>query len=238
MPNDPAEATDQLRRSVKKRYQKTVRHAIRRLETPEPLTRMRQKIEYWNLSGPTGITARRMLRELQQLKDKVPPRVSAAVLRTFWNGWTTDYRFQGTNHCVLGCNGFLDMDSIQHYSICPCVVRFNRTCLGLHEQDGGNNLSTFVALGLNLSTVPDNVLALRAISLYAVYRTTLHYRRHGNATDATEVHDSLKQFAKEAVRGHTQASATLDGRFIRGRGPERAAARESALEEAADDFSL
>ena len=214
-PTDPAEYDHKKRIQVKKCFQKVTRQALRKQETPNPVARMRHKLERWHLPGAAGITDGRVFRELNRLHEFVPPKVCAAVLRTLWNGWTSDDRFQGTKHCVLGCCGFTDTDSIEHYAICPQVVRFNRTFLQLKEAQGGNNLSTFIVMGLNLGTVLDQNLALRAISAYAVYRTTILCRLNGNR-DTAVVDDMLRQYAREAVRGHGVATSILEGSYTRG----------------------
>ena len=66
------------------------------------------------------------------------------------------------------------------------------------------------------------------------------YRTSTADANAAEVHDALKQFAKEAVRGHTQATAAMDGRWaqIRVTNSRRNNTQEEALEEAAADLEL
>ena len=82
--------------------------------------------------------------------------------------------------------------------------------MGIPPEDGHASVGNFVALGLNVGKVDDNLLTLRAIWVYAVYRATNNIRR--NATTNGEVStDVLQQFAKEAVRGHAYATRVLDG---------------------------
>ena len=50
----------------------------------------------------------------------IPPRVSAARIRTAFNGWVTARRFQGRVSCCLDCGGD---DSIEHDALCATFHR-------------------------------------------------------------------------------------------------------------------
>ena len=92
---------------------------------PEEVRRMRLQLERWNLDDPRGDRlARRALTNLHSLRRLCTPRVCSAVMRTVWNGWCTNRRFQKdslfSGACVLGCGGYTK-DSIEHYARCPRV---------------------------------------------------------------------------------------------------------------------
>ena len=58
-----------------------------------------------------------------------PPRVFAAVFRTYFNGWCTARRFQQAGTCAFGCIDY--EDSVEHYARCPVLARFGQKCLRL-----------------------------------------------------------------------------------------------------------
>ena len=168
----------------------------------------------------------------------VPPRVCAAVLRTLWNGWTSHRRFGKSSHCLLGRCGFCDEDSIEQYSVCPTIIRFARSCLHLTVQDHLPSASNFATLGLHQGKVPERILVLRAIMVYAAYRTTHLYRNIG-PTDSDTAFDSLKQFSKEAARGHRGASEILDYGYIgnKTRRPSQRGGPDQLMDEIAAEYS-
>ena len=107
-------------------FQKTVMARILLSEKPDGPARIREILQHrqlidkhrplprdisdnYKLAGPAAHIARRVYKHLLHLKNLVPPRVCAAVLRTIWNGWCTERRFQRrwgeSNVCMLGCRG-------------------------------------------------------------------------------------------------------------------------------------
>ena len=235
MPDDFTERTAQKRMAVQKKFQKTTRDAILQCTKPDHERRLRHKLDVFNLPGNKRTTVLHCLGILRDLKRLVPPRVSAAVLRTMFNGWTTEHRFQKISQCKLGCCGFTDTDSIEHYSECPTVIRFARTFLNLSAQEHEPGLGNFVTLGGCYGTEMDSTLVLRAILVYATYRTSDLYRRKG-PTDRSTAIQAMQQFAKDAVRGHNAAQSHLRHSFIRdGRRTYISGSRyEDLLEEAED----
>ena len=126
--------------------------------------RLRRWMEQGRVTGPEAVLARRFIRNLEHLKNNVPPSVLAAMMRTMWNGWCTDRRFQqrASNRCRLAadCRG---EDSIEHYSCCGTVWSFARQRMRLPEHKRG--LQYFLLLeNMDVST------AVRlSIVVYAVY---------------------------------------------------------------------
>ena len=129
-PQDDEDSLPHARgKRMKRDFQKTVRRELDLRFEVNPVSRMRFKLERWNLPGFPGRTAERFVRALSQLKEHLPPRVCAAILRTAWNGWCTKRRFQSLGACVFGCGAFLQADSVEHYSGCRvCVASSGQGC--------------------------------------------------------------------------------------------------------------
>ncbi len=209
---DPEEDRGTRFRRIRKKFQRITRVAIDDKTFIDPTERMRHKLDRFNLSGLPGLTASRCVRALYILKSLVAPRVSAAVLRTMWNGWTTSHRFQGSGSCVLRCSPWAK-DKLEHYAVCPCLVKCAKKSLNLHPIGGGIQMGQFIALGLNEGTVSDETLVKRALGVYAAYRTVNHFS-HESGCNASEVTDFFKQFIREAVRGHASSSSVLDNCYV------------------------
>ena len=69
--------------------------------------RLRHKLGVWDVTLYIGPRARKAASVARRLTTFVPPRVQAAVLRTWWNGWVTVRRV-GQHHglksrCFWGC---------------------------------------------------------------------------------------------------------------------------------------
>ena len=172
-----------------------------------PITRMRFKLERWNLCGFPGRTAERFVRALGCLKDNLPPRVCAAVLRTCWNGWCTKRRFQKLGPCVFGCGAFLQADSLEHYSGCQVCVGFLRSRLRyLTPIDRGH----LIVLGVHRAYPDLGALLRLALWNYVLYMSFNHCRHQiGSASRRTPVQGVFEQYLREAVNGHEGASAFL-----------------------------
>ena len=155
-------------------------------------------------------TADRCARLLNDLKGLVPPRVSAAVWKTIWNGWTTGRRFQRVGHqCLLCCASQFGEDSIEHYARCAVTIQAGKDFVGLLDCHPSDRLGNFVTLGLNSNRVNDTILVKRAVLVYAIYRTT-NSLRHCPANNANVIKDMIHQFAREAVFGHAAAAKRLE----------------------------
>jgi hypothetical protein len=94
---------------IRKDYQKTIRARLTGDTRPEVHTRMRKRLERLPLASFPRIRVQRALQVLPRLEKLIPPRVHAAILRTWWNGWQTARRFQLTTavarKCIFGCQG-------------------------------------------------------------------------------------------------------------------------------------
>ena len=159
-------------------------------------------MQRWQLTGPPAIIAARVLRRLQALKPVVAPLVSAAVLSTLWNRWTTGRRFQRQDICVLGCSPTA-ADSIEHYACCPIIRTAARRFLGLHMRPWPHALCDFLlATGPPSAPHPSRASLTRsAILLYAAYTTT-NAARHRAPRTGAEAIAMIQQAIAEGVRDH------------------------------------
>jgi hypothetical protein len=198
-------------------FQKAVRKHIIKRTMPDAEERMRSKLKRWRLPKLPRVAATRALAGLRTLRALVPPRVSAAVLSTMWNRWTTARRFQRRARCTLGCSLSAE-DSIEHYCRCPVVRTVASERLGVHDIDG-SFLQLFTLVANELRSAPRKSRLVRAAVLtYATYRSTQAARCTGGWTmeRATE---SMVQYIKEAVRGHAVATRLVDRWWVdEGRG--------------------
>ena len=67
--------------------QKAARQALARTLPSAPEARMRAKLERWDLPLFPRLRAERAVAVTARLRKLAPPRVLAAVLRTWYNGW-------------------------------------------------------------------------------------------------------------------------------------------------------
>ena len=70
-----------------------------------------------------------------RLRGLVPPRVVAAVIRTWYDGWLSQRRFQSRGSCCLfGCGH--GEDSVQHYMRCRVLHAFAAGGIRLPAREG------------------------------------------------------------------------------------------------------
>ena len=230
--SEPSPWSDEVKRKQKRELQKTVSIAVKNINRPDPVSRVRHKLHRWmdrTAARPSDIRSARMLvpgppariankthRRLMKLPSLTPPRVCSAVFRTIWNGWCTHCRFQQyanpNNKCWLGCGGDAQ-DRIEHYCRCPIALEVlkNKLRIDLHPSRA---LSFFV-----LSTHEqdsDNVLALGALFMYAVYMSYNHYK-HGGHTNplraAVISKECIGQHIIQGCQGHAELANLVDRRW-------------------------
>jgi hypothetical protein len=208
--NAPRPWTQAVLRRIRSKFQGVLATKLRQRETYNPQTRMRCKLERWRLPGPPRVVADRVLRRLDTLRDKVHPRVSAAVLSTLWNRWTTRRRFQQCGgSCVLRCS-YSAQDSIEHYARWPVIREAARTHLRLTLRHWPFGLADFL-----LSSGPphgcaisDQELVRWALLVFAAYTTT-NAARHRIPASAQESADMMQQAIWEGAANHPYAQQVL-----------------------------
>ena len=197
---------------VRQNFQRKARQAICNHSSPDPVARMRHKLARFNLPGLARHTSESCVRLLQRLAGLVPPRVSAACLRTLWNGWVTRDRFQqgAHSHCVFGCG--MGIDSMKHYPYCNVVRRFRRSFLRL-EDEPHEIFSNFVTLGVNLGTLDDNMLVRRAVLVYAVYCSSNQARNARVHITPENAEGMLQQNATNAASPDSNIAYEIDALY-------------------------
>ena len=149
---------------------------------------------------------------LSKLRALVPPRVSAAVLSTVWNRWTTTRRYQQrVIACRFGC-GIEEGDSIEHYCRCPVVQNCCRKAFNLNPKHHAS------LHGFTLATPHIShrcTLTMQGLLVYAVYTTfnRIQHSPKGRASPGV-AYDAIVQAVREGARGHAGATKTLGERFI------------------------
>ena len=188
--------------------QRAARAALARTIRSNPEARLRHKLSRWRLPVFPRIRAMRAARVLPRLRQLVPPRVVAAVLRTWYNGWCTQRRFQSRAACVFGCP--LGEDSLEHYIQCSRLHRHGQLHLRLptpqHFEDRG---VSFMLLDCR-ARLSDTVLVRRALLLAAAYRLHCCLRRQPPFRDEEVLRRALAQAVREAAVGHAGAMQSLD----------------------------
>lgn len=181
--------------------------------------RMRHKLERWRLPLFPRIQAARAMTVLARLRRLVPPRVTAAVLRTWYNGWCTTRRFQSHSPCRFGCR--LGEDSVDHYMRCSRLHGVGKSALRLQvSHDMGLRAVQFLLLE-PAAALPDATLTRRALHLAAAYRLHCHCRREPPIISDDVLARALGQAAKEAAMGHAKALQVLDSTWISTANPNR-----------------
>ena len=192
--------------------QRAARSALNRVRRVDPEPRLRKKLERWRLPLFPRIRAMRAARVMVRLRLLVPPRVLAAVLRTWFNGWCTKRRFQGKGDCLFGC--LFGEDSVDHYMNCSRLHSYGQARLRLPRT------SNFVDRGLSFmlleatSSIPDAVLTRRALLVAAAYRLHCRHHRSEGLHDEVTLTRALDQAVKESSLGHKGAMRQYDSIWV------------------------
>lgn len=172
--------------------------------------RIRHKMQRWKIQDlPPRVLTDRVTTLLSTLSTILPPKVTAAVLRTLFNGWTTARRSQRIGCCVFGCSPTAH-DSLEHYATCPTVHTFGRKWLGLpHHDDPLQRRYDFITLGAHQHRSLDPDITIRkAIRIYATYRAVLTIKHSDNLSPQT-ASELLPQYARMAAMGHRRSTRSL-----------------------------
>ena len=200
----------EVRQRIKSGFQRALTPKMYGLEHLDPVERIRHKLHRWKLLGLPGRNAERVLRNLNELRNLVCPRVAAACFSTVWNRWTTARRSQKRGHpdnrCLLGCSNTAE-DSIEHYCRCPVIRFFAGRFLQL-SVTSENGLVRFLLA--SASSTEDKVALTRtAIMVYAAYNT-VNCIRHSGRRDLQTTMEMLMQYGKEATRNHPSSTRVID----------------------------
>ncbi len=140
---------------------------------------------------------------LLQLRPLVPPKVLAALLRTWYGGWCTKRRFQQQGGCHFGCPS--GEDSVQHYAACSRLHDFGGRRLHLPVETHPQEITLAFLLLIPTRDMDPEQLKRRALLVTAAYPVDCGIRR-GRPYASCEVLDrALEQGLKEAALGHQMA---------------------------------
>ena len=177
--NAPRPATHEAWRRAQRRLQSSATTLLRRQQWLQVgMAQFSSKVRKWRNAGLLpGRRAGRCLRVMQKLPKKTPPRVRAAVLRTWLGGWCTDRRFgRRGGSCAFGCP--LGEDALAHYVCCPQLWRFGAARLGLTDP---GDPATRTTRALLWCSAADNEEVTRTAMLMAVGYKAHNVLRHRTA---------------------------------------------------------
>ena len=157
-------------------WQARALEATRHPHSAAALGFLRRRLDRWQVHVLPGHRCRGLTASMKSIAALMPPRVLAAALGANLNGWMTARRFQHGGGCVLGCEG--REDSVEHYSFCSRYHGCCRRFLRLEPPEAVHRLEDFLLLkpasrwqhgGHHETGV--RAAAMRALSVYALYRT-------------------------------------------------------------------
>ena len=198
-------------RHARCRFQRVASEMLQNTQARYPELRMRRRLECWDLELVPRIRGIRAVAALRRISQLLPPRVGAAVLRTWWSGWCTARRFGGRASCLF-C-GADNGDSVEHAGVCPTLAAFGRDYLHL-PYAGTLELRRRAFLLLDpRSQLSDITLAMGAVRMAAAYPEHCRFRRQRGVWGPAWARRALEQAAKQAVLGHTGAMRLFDSRW-------------------------
>lgn len=170
----PMPLTQACARRVKRGLQGAVRRRLAEMGRPRWERRLRARLDRYRLPLLPGHRAARALRVMAVLKGRVAPRVQAAVLRTWMNGWCTQGRFQGKAGCMWGCPH--GEDDTRHYASCTRLAAAADAVLNLPPiRDLSHRAEDFLLLRPGAQD-PREVVFTKALRLTAAYRLHCRWR--------------------------------------------------------------
>jgi len=190
---------------TKKKFQRTVTKELGAKVSVDSKTRMRSKLDRWNLPGNQRVTANRCLEALAVLKRRSSPKIAAAFLRTLWNGWLTGRRFQIFRGCMFCCGEFSHEDSLEHYSSCATIHKFRKTFLSPLQTVDGNAQGCLITMGLHFYALQDDFIVARGLLNYICYRTHCELV-HKPVHSEEDVLELMQQYSLDATRSQSMGS--------------------------------
>jgi exonuclease III len=179
--------------------------------------RLRHKLDRWQIAVLPNIRTSRATRLLAAMPRHIPPRCIAAIMRTWYNGWCTQRRFQGgPGHCLFG-NCEEAEDSIEHYSVCPALAQLANRFLGIQEQGGDlkERRARFLLLHeARPSWEKDgSEMTRRTLHLAAAYRVHCACR-HAAGWQTGQAMGAYGQAVKHMVRGSKKLISLVDNIWV------------------------
>ena len=197
-------------RRVKSRFQATCREMLEKRPTGYH-EKMCRELRKWNLPVYDRTVTDRAFRLLDHIKGDVPPRATAALLRSWWDGWTTSARMHEPGG-ILACYfcGEEKGDKLGHYCQCKALQGWRSKVFGLPWLAGGDRKLQFFILEKHHYRGCRTTLAecLALATTYHAFNSIKHFRHSISPAEAVE---TLSQSAKELAMGHPRLEAIVDG---------------------------
>jgi len=184
--------------------------------TPETVNiapTLRKDLQKWKVGLWEDCKMRRAIKVLDRLQDLVPPRIQAAILRSWKNGWCTRRRFgtKGENCCAFGCK-WKNTDCLEHYMVCSVVHKWSSVELGTDYNNNKEERGASFML-LNCDNMTAFSVTIHAIRLAAAYRAYNLLRHSKEGLFEGGLEGLLFQSAREAVIGHEGAARCFHHRL-------------------------
>ena len=163
---------------------------------PQPWhRRLRARLEIFKMPLLPGSRPVRALRTMERLPNSTPPRVRAAIIRTWLHGWCTERRFQNRNsQCMWGCQ--YAQDDLLHYVDCrrlrdAAAQALQLPCLA----DGASGTEDFLLLrpGADEPLARLAQKARRLAAAYLLHCRQRHDRKAWRALTAAGRVDAFRQ---------------------------------------------
>ena len=164
---------DGLDLSRQARFQKQITPLFRSTGKGASTLHFRRRLDRW-VSLRTLLVQRtaKVCRVLEVLGRRTSPKVQAAYVRTFCNGWCTRRRCQGHAACAFGCGR--GHDGLEHFVRCSVVGQLVASSCNLTGYRDGDTSDSF----LIMRGMQEKVVTARGVALYALYRL-YNSIRHG-----------------------------------------------------------
>lgn len=206
----PRPLTRGCARRVERGLQAGASRMLRAQRPPHWLPRLRQRLARWEiqpLPGRRGLRVVAVVRRLTRLR--APPRVLAALLRTWLNAWVTDRRMSicPGRGCRWGCAH--GPDSLEHYGACRRLHAAGQLVLRLPPpRPTEHRLGDFLLLSLAGSDLSTQSLVRGAAHAALAYWTlnTLRQCDHGQPPPAEQIY---RQHGIQLLGGWSELRRTL-----------------------------
>jgi len=179
--------------------------------------KMRKELSKWNLGCFLRPLTDRAFRRLQWFRSRMPPRILAACLRSWWDGWCTSQRMHeaaGVRWCpwCLQSRG----DSLLHFCVCHRLQEWRTDMLALPHRDTiqGRKQQFFA---LDKDTTARDELLLEGVAMAASYQAYNCIRCSGAGLSPEDNTRVLHQSVKELVGNSTFLSKLVDLAWARRR---------------------
>ena len=233
--NEPRPWGKALTKHVKKAFQAAVTLKIRG-KADGWHYKMERSLSKWQLPTYARTQTDRAFRLLKRISGMVPPRVVAALLRAWWDGWTTSARMHEPSGvaCCPWCH-MAEGDRVQHFGRCMELQKWRSSKLRLpwmHEV-GDRNAQFFVLEALdedaNASVI---VRCLALASCYHAYNAIKHCSKR---LDETEAIRAISQSLRELTHDDNKLCRLVDNIWANRQGGHKS---PSTLTEVEFEFTL